>query len=142
METAGALTNAQGKPLLDEHGKLRKDQVTGLAERPEVAPVANQNEKPVAESHVPDPGFDRARSHGCPFFERVGPRGERDAKEAAEEEQSHAGAHEGAIGRENRFHRSRLGFKASAGGSGQRPGRGVPGTTVDPELIRRALDEG
>ena len=30
METAGALTNAQGKPLLDERGNLRKDKVTGL----------------------------------------------------------------------------------------------------------------
>jgi hypothetical protein len=30
METAGALTNAQGKPLLDERGNFRKDKVTGL----------------------------------------------------------------------------------------------------------------
>ena len=30
METAGALTNAQGKLLLDARGNLRKDTVTGL----------------------------------------------------------------------------------------------------------------
>lgn len=30
METASTLTNAQGKPLLDGHGGLRKDKVTGL----------------------------------------------------------------------------------------------------------------
>ena len=30
METAGALKDAQGKPLLDDQGKLRKDKVTGL----------------------------------------------------------------------------------------------------------------
>ena len=30
METAGVLTNAQGKPLLDERGSVRKDKVTGL----------------------------------------------------------------------------------------------------------------
>lgn len=30
METAGVLTNAQGKPLLDEQGRLRRDKVAGL----------------------------------------------------------------------------------------------------------------
>src|SRR5262249_10872877 len=30
METSGVLTNAQGKPLSDERGNLRKAQVTGL----------------------------------------------------------------------------------------------------------------
>ena len=30
METAGVLTNAHGKPLLDDKGKLRKDKVAGL----------------------------------------------------------------------------------------------------------------
>jgi hypothetical protein len=30
METAGALTNAQGKPLLDDRGNVRKDKVVSL----------------------------------------------------------------------------------------------------------------